>query len=125
MNKIQKQKGCLVALGVVAIVLGIGLLVGGIILLVSGIKGVIDASSIGQILKIVFGIIMILLSVPVVWFGIKSTWVSSAVVATQGSIKEGNIAKEGGTINMVKCQNCGTEVIDGETVCRECGREIK
>jgi RecJ-like exonuclease len=62
---------------------------------------------------------------PSVGFGIKFTWVGTALTATTGSVKQGNIAKDGGTVNMVKCDKCGTERKDGETVCSECGKTFE
>lgn len=119
MNKIQKQKGALIGLGVVAIIISALLLVFGIILTINGAK---DLNEVWNIVKLVFGILMILISLPVCWAGIKFIWVGAYISATKGSIKEGNIAKEGGTVNMKKCDKCGTEIKEGETACSNCGK---
>lgn len=122
MNKIKQNKGLLMGLGIVCLVLSIGFLIGGVALLVGGIKGISDTASAGNILKIVFGAIMALLGIPTLIFGIQATWVAGSLKATEGSIKEGNIAKEGGTVNMIKCDKCGTERKPEDTQCSECGK---
>ena len=119
MNVIKKQKGLLIGLGVISLVASVLLLVFGIILT---IKGASNLNQTGGILKLVFGILMILISCPIGFAGIKFVWVGSYMTATEGSIKMGNIAKEGGTINMRKCDKCGTELKDGETKCSNCGK---
>ena len=126
MNKIEKQKGGLVTLGIIGLVAAALFLVVGIILLVSGISTLANTGSlVGGILKTVFGGLMILLFFPLIGFGIHATWIGLSLKATKGSIKEGNIAKDGGTVNMRKCDKCGTELKDGETVCSNCGKEFK
>ena len=121
MNSIQKQKGWLVGLSVAAIIIGALMLVFGIILLVKGIPAIQEVSG---ILKVVFGALLILLGLGAIPLGIRWAWVGLALKATQGSIKQGNIAKEGGTVNMIKCDKCGTELKNGETVCSNCGKQF-
>lgn len=122
MNSIQKQKGALIGVGIALIILSILSAVFGIILIVSGSSNLGVASG---IIKLVFGIILVLLTFALCPAGIKCVWVGSALKATQGSIKQSNIAKEGGTVNMKKCDKCGTEIKDGETVCSNCGKPYK
>lgn len=122
MNSIQKQKGALIAVGVVLLVLAVLSGVFGVILIVSGAGNITTTAG---IVKLVFGIILLLLTLVFVPTGVKCVWVGSALKATQGSIKQGNIAKEGGTVNMKKCDKCGTEIKEGETVCSNCGKPYK
>ena len=122
MNKIEKQKAWLIGLSIAMIVLAVAGLVFGIILLVSGIGAI---SSTAGIIKLVFGIILVLAGMLLLPLGIKWAWVGLALSATKGSIKQGNIAKEGGTVNMVKCDKCGTELKDGEKVCSNCGKKFE
>lgn len=122
MNSIQKQKTALIAFGAVLGIVGVLLLVFGIILTVGGVKNITE---VGGIIKLVLGIIMIVLSFPASLLGVRLVWVGLALTATNGSIKMGNIAKEGGTVNMVKCDKCGTEIKDGETVCSNCGKPFE
>lgn len=125
MNKIQKQKGWLIAISVIVLVLSIASICGGVVLLTSGIKGVNDANNAGAIVKIVFGALLSLAFAPGIVLGFRYLWVGLYMTATKGSIAEGNIAKEGGTVNIKKCDKCGTELKDGETVCSECGKSFE
>ena len=122
MNTIEKQKRALIILGVVIIALSVLSLIFGIILTVTGAKNLSETIN---IIKLVFGILLILVSIPFACASIKYIWVGAYLKATQGSIKEGNIAKEGGTVNMKKCDKCGTQIKEGETACSNCGKEIK
>ena len=122
MNSIKKQKSMLIGLGVLFVVISVLFLVFGILLTLTGIKNISNAIG---IVKLVFGILMIILFVPAGWTGIKFIWVGSVLTATIGSIKQANIAKEGGTVNMKKCDKCGTEIKDGETECSNCGKPVK
>ena len=122
MNTIKKQKGLLIGLGIFALVASILLLVFGILLTVKG-AGSTDTTK--GIVKLIFGIIMIVLTFPVGFVGIKYVWVGCYMTATEGSIKMGNIAKEGGTVNMKKCDKCGTERKEGETECSNCGKHFE
>ena len=126
MNKIQRQKGGLLALGIIAFVVAILFVVFGVLLLVKGIGNVADNATLAVgIIKIVVGAIMCLLFFPTIIFAVYAVSITLAMKATMGSIKMGNIAKEGGTVNMRKCDKCGTELKDGETVCSNCGKEFK
>lgn len=128
MNTIQKQKGWLMGLGIGLMVLSIILICCGVPLLVGGIHAVSDAansSSAGGVVMIVFGALMCILFAPGLILGIYYLWVGGYLSATKGSIKQGNIAKEGGTVNMVKCDKCGTEIKAGETVCSNCGKPVE
>ena len=124
MNKVEKQKGWLMGLGLGLIVLSIILLAVGIGLICGGVRGIAETGGAGEVTKLVFGIIMCVLFAPSIVLGIYFLWIGGYLSATKGSIKEGNIAKEGGTINMVKCDKCGTEIKIGETVCSECGKPV-
>lgn len=119
MNTIKKQKGALIGLGVFALVASILLIVFGVLLIV---KGATNLEQTSGIVKLVVGIVMALISMPLCVCGIKMVWVGAYMTATTGSIKMGNIAKEGGTVNMKKCDKCGTELKDGETKCSNCGK---
>ncbi len=122
MNSIKKQKGLLICLGLFALVTSILLLIFGIILI---IKGVGNLSETAGIVRLVVGILMIIFSIPCGISGVRFTWVGFALTATEGSIKMGNIAKDGGTVNMKKCDKCGTEIKDGEIVCSNCGKPFE
>ena len=117
-NIIEKRKGQLQFMGAIVLALGVIFAVVGIILLVN--------SGIGKdlnILKLIFGIILLVLGVFGFGCGIIFSCVGKSVVATKGSIAEDNLAK--GTVNMNKCQNCGAEVEAGKTICEKCEENLK
>ena len=121
MNSIQKQKVLLIGLGVVFIVIAILLASFGGFLTATG---AVSLNTTAGIVKLVFGILMLLGFFPCVWAGIRFIWVGAVLIAVRGSIKMGNIAKEGGTVNMKKCDKCGTELKEGETECSNCGKKV-
>lgn len=122
MNTIKKQKGALISFGILSFILAILSSVFGVILTIKGASTVSEGAG---IVKLVFGIILIIAFIPLVIFAIKATFVGFSLTATEGSIKQGNIAKQGGTVNMKKCDKCGTELKDGETECSNCGKKIE
>ena len=124
MNNIEKQKTTLIAVGIILLALSIGLLAGGIVMLTSGIPAIADNNLVNGVVLVVFGIVSLVLFLPALGFGIYCTWIGFYTTATKGSIKQGNIAKEGGTVNMAKCDRCGTEKTEGQTHCSECGKEF-
>lgn len=113
MNIIEKRKGQLKGLGLITLILGALMLVGGVLMLCLG-------SGAGMIIG---GILLAVLGLVAVVGGIVFTWVSNAVVATHGSIAEGNLGK--GTVNMHKCENCGAEVDEGVKICAKCEENLK
>ena len=122
MNTIKKQKNMLICLAIVLLLLGVGCAVFGVLML---IKGIANAGDVTGILRIIFASLLLILFIMLTLIGIRWLWVGTALKATEGSIKEGNIAKEGGTMNMKKCDKCGTELKDGETVCSNCGKKFE
>lgn len=117
MNKIEKNKKILIGISIGMIVLGVLMLAGGIVLTVFGCKDITKSSG---IIKLVFGILLILLSLGVEFYSIPMLITGGALRATQGSIAEGNLAK--GTVNMRKCQICGSEIAENEPFCPNCGK---
>lgn len=124
MNKIEKQKGGLLGLGIASLIGSVIVIALGVVLIIGGALNLAENVPTAGIIMLVFGGICCILFFATLIFGIYAVWVSVSLKATQGSIKEGNIAKEGGTVNMRKCDKCGTELKDGETVCSNCGKEF-
>ena len=118
MNIIEKRKGQLRFIGLIILILGVILAVAGVVLLLN--------SEIGKnldIIKFVFGIILIVLGLLSIGLGIFFTWMAHSVKATKGSIAEDNLGK--GTVNMNKCENCGAEVEAGQKICAKCEENLK
>ena len=116
MNTIKKQKNMLICLAIVLLLLGVGCAVFGVLML---IKGIANAGDVTGILRIIFASLLLILFIMLTLIGIRWLWVGTALKATEGSIKEG------GTDNMKKCDKCGTELKDGETVCSNCGKKFE
>lgn len=121
-NSIEKQKGALLGLSIASIILGLVAIVVGIILIVSGAT-VVATKGLEGGLKIGFGVLLVILFFPFEGFGLYSLFLGVSVKATKGSIKQGNIAMNG-TVNMLKCKNCGTEVEPGQAFCPKCGKSL-
>ena len=121
-NKIEKQKGGLLALSIVSIVLGVLSLVGGILLIVFGAKSVSGEVAKGVVM-LVFGILLVLLGLFLVPLGLYMLFIGASVKATKGSLKEDNIAING-TVNMKKFKKCGHEVSENDLFCPKCGASL-
>ncbi len=126
-NAIEKQKNGLIGLGIAVLVFGMIAIAGGIVLTIFGStelgnKGVSSAS--GWIM-LVLGIILIILSLVALICGIRVIWIASALKATRGSIAEGNIPKECGTPNGIKCPKCGATNTPDVTECQVCHSPLK
>ena len=121
-NSIEKQKHALVGISIAIAIISLIGVIGGIILIVCGAKTVMDEHLAGG-LKIGFGVALVLIGGYFLVLGIYMLLVGSAVKATKGSIAEGNIPKAG-TVNMIKCKNCGAEVKEGEAFCNVCGKSL-
>lgn len=117
MNRIQKGKAGLVALGIISLVLSIVFLILGIVMVVGSVSNIESLN----VIKLVFGIIFIILFIPLLLVGIYFTWVGLALKATKGSIAEDNLGK--GTVNMQLCNNCGSE-LNGDKYCPNCGKDV-
>ena len=121
-NKIEKQKHALVGFSVAGAIIGALALAGGIVLLVFGIRNISERLVVA-IIEMVIGVLCIIGGG---YFSIVGTYVmlvGASVKATKGSIAEGNIAKAG-TVNMLKCKNCGSEVHEDDKVCGNCGHSL-
>lgn len=120
MNKIERNKKILIGVSIGVIVLSLIFIAVGIMLIVFGGNGLASTDSrAGAVLKLVFGILMLLLGLVGSGFGIMFAWTGGYLKATHGSIAEDNLGK--GTVGMKKCQVCGTEFAGNETFCSSCG----
>lgn len=114
MNIIEKRKSQLKILGMVGLAISSIALIAGILL---------TALSNSNTLMIVFGILLIVAGVIGAIASVVFVWMASAVKATKGSIAEENLGI--GTVNMIKCKNCGVEVEEGQEICKKCEENLK
>ena len=118
MNIIEKRKGQFTFISSIILVLGLIFSVAGIILLVnSGIGSDVN------LLKLVFGIILIILGLAGIACGVAFLWIALSLKATKGSIADDMSIK--GTVNMHKCENCGAQIEEGKTICAKCEENLK
>lgn len=123
MNIIQKGKRQLIWLGVIVLILALAFLGGGIALIVAGAGAIAESAITVGVFEIIFGVVAILLGMIGAILAVVFLWTAGAMKATQGNISEDNLGI--GTINMIKCPNCGTAVKDGEEFCSNCGKSLK
>lgn len=116
-NKIEKQKGVVLAFGIVALVLSLVAIVFGIVLFAT----MAGKETAALILHIVFGILLILVGLFLVVFGIRIVWIGGSLKATHGSISDVNLGKGDDTNKLKKvCPKCGcTNTVDA-TECSNC-----
>lgn len=120
---LKGQKRALTGFSLAIAVIGLLAIIGGIILVIFGSKNIIDSNHLTGGLQLGFGIALIILGGSVGVIGLYMFFVGLAVKATNGSIAQGNVAKNG-TINMKKCPNCGAEIKDGDEFCTTCGKSL-
>jgi len=119
MNKIEKGKHNLVSLSVIISLLSSVLTILSLTLLISGINH-LGESLVTGIILIVVGSLLTLTFLLGIVIGLIMLFTGKALVATKGSLKEDNIALNG-TVNMKKCNNCGSE-LNKEEFCPNCGK---
>ena len=110
MNKIEKGKKSLIALGVVILVLTGISLVGAVLCTIAAAARwwLIAISAVLYGIGI-FGLIV----------GVTFVWTGVSLKATKGNLREGNIPLEGGT-NATLCPNCGAKINPDDKFCPEC-----
>ena len=119
MNSIEKGKHNLVSLSVIISLFSTILSALSIAMLIYGINNIKNSQVVGIIL-IVVGAVFALTFLSGIAIGLIMLFTGKALVATKGSIREGNLAKNG-TVNMKKCANCGIEIGNDE-FCPNCGK---
>lgn len=120
-NRIEKGRSMLKGLGLIVALLGLVFLGIGIFMIVNGASN-LSSKEAGKIVEFVFGIIFTIAGSIGTVLGIYFVLIGKAIVATHGSIAEDNLGK--GTINMTKCNNCGTEIQGNEQFCPNCGKSL-
>lgn len=121
MNKLIKGKKSLIAVSIAIMILSVLLAGGAIALIVHGANMIATNVATGVVLIIVGALATILFLGGAV-FGAVVFFTGRAIVATSGSIAEDQSLK--GTVNMIKCSNCGSPVEKDEKFCGKCGYEL-
>lgn len=109
-NKIERGRRALIIFGVILFALSALAMIGGIALI-----------TVGAVVAIVFGVVLVLLAIFLLLFSIYFVWVGASQVATNGSLKQGNMAKNG-TVNARLCSKCGNELPKNAVHCPKCGQ---
>ena len=113
LNKIQKGKRNLIALGVFLIVLTVLCFIGAVLCTVF---------SEARWWMIVISCVLYALSVFGIVISVTFIWTACAMKATVGNLMEGNIPLENGTLNTHRCTNCGAIIKMEDEFCPECGK---
>ena len=121
MNKLVRGKTSLLIVSIAMIVLSLLCAAGSVGLVVWGAKIVKDAVAIGVIL-IVAGSALALMFLSGIIYGFVLYFTGKSLVALNGSVAEENLGK--GTVNMVKCPNCGVELGGADKFCEKCGKDL-
>ena len=124
MNIIQKGKRQLIILSVIILILALGFFAGGVVLIVSGAMDIAAAQEAFKIvLKLVFGVVMVLIGIVGLILGIVMVWTGGAIKAKFGNIAELNTLN--GTVNMKKCPTCGAAIMENDDFCGVCGKRLE
>ena len=115
MNKIQKGKAGLIMFGIILLLLTLVCVAGAVACTVN--------TTIGWWM-IIFAVILYLLSLFGLIISITFIWTGCAMKATKGTLMEGNIPAENGTLNTTRCPNCGANVKQDDIFCPECSKPI-
>lgn len=119
-NTIEKQKSALRVIGILALVFGLVAVIGGAFLTVFGVINLVNNNVGAGVVMVILGPISLIIGVPLFIWGIYGTFTASAIKATRGSIADGNIAKENGTVNGKKCPKCGATNTPNASECQVC-----
>ena len=121
MNKLVRGKTSLLIVSISMIVLSLLCVAGSIGLIIWGAKTVSDSIVLGIVLIIV-GAVLSLMFFSGIIYGFVLFFTGKSLVALSGSMKEENLGK--GTVNMIKCPNCGVEVGVKDKFCPKCGKDL-
>lgn len=114
LNKIQKGKRALITIGVILIVFSVLASIGAVVCTINAID---------RWWMMAIAAVLYLLGILGLIVGITFVWTACAMKATTGNLKEGNIPLEAGTINAIKCPNCGSDIQPQDKFCPKCGKD--
>ncbi len=113
----------LIATSVIVLIIALGIMAGGIALIV---LGAINPDGAWQIIwRVLVGIVLVLLGVIVLSVSITMFAITRSMINN----KDGNVSDVGnsaiGTININKCEKCGTKLSFDAKFCKECGEPLE
>lgn len=124
-NRIEKEKGFLIALSVIALILGLSAVVGGIVIIANNVASLTSTDTevtSASIVSLVFSIILLFCGALLGAFGVRYLWIGLSIKATKGSVAQDNLSK--GTPNGKVCPKCGCTNTPDSTVCTSCGEKL-
>jgi len=121
MNKLVRGKTSLIIVSAAMIFISLLCTAGSVGLIVWG-ANLVKTSIAWAIILIVIGAIFALTFLSGVIYGFILYFTGKSLVALNGSIAEENLAM--GTVNMIKCTNCGNAVEADEKFCSKCGKSL-
>lgn len=122
MNKLVKGKKTLVGISIALIGLCLLLVAGSIGLIVWGASIVKSSVALGVVLIIV-GVLLSIMFLGGVVYSFIFYFTGKSLVALTGSVAEDNLGI--GTVNMNKCNNCGTKIENNEKFCAKCDSSLE
>ena len=122
MNKLVRGKTSLLIVSISMMVLSLLCVAGSVGLIIWGSKIVSETLILGIILIIV-GSLLVLMFLSGIIYGFILYFTGKSLVALNGSVKEDDLCK--GTVNMVKCPNCGVEIDKNDKYCGKCGKSLE
>lgn len=121
MNKLVRGKTSLLIVSLAMIFISLLCTAGSVGLIIWGANIVKEVVVLGIVL-IVVGAVLALTFLSGVIYGFILYFTGKSLVALNGSVAEDNLAM--GTVNMVKCKNCGTAINNGDKFCSKCGNTL-
>lgn len=128
MKKIDKKayheprydKSHLTLVALVVAIIALALVVGGVWLFV---KGILVDGAFATTWRIILGVVMAILGLPLGYVAFMMLVTASSMI----NVKDGNVSDVGnsavGTVNVLKCSNCGTKLDDEVDHCPNCGKK--
>ena len=120
-NEAKYGRNHLMVFAIIALLLSLALLGGGIALTIIGAV----SSKLSHIISLcIVGAILIIAGVVFTIFALIMLFTSfSMIKVKEGSVKDGNRAI--GTVNIIKCDKCGEELVNNAQFCSKCGTPVE
>ena len=121
-KELKYGKKELTIVSVIVTVLSVALLAGGIALIV---LGALNPDGAWQIVwRVLLGVVMLVLGGVLLGVGLTMFAVTRSMLNfNEGNVADGNRAV--GTLNVRKCEKCGTKLSDDASFCKHCGEPVE